>query len=628
MKYRREIDGLRAVAVLPVIFYHAELEAFSGGFVGVDVFFVISGYLITTIILTEKEKGTFSLVKFYERRARRILPALFFVMLCCLPFAWLWLLPNHLKEFSQSLTAVSLFSSNILFWRETGYFATAAELKPLLHTWSLAVEEQYYVLFPLFLMLTWRLRKRLIFCALMGLSIVSLAIAHWGAYNDAKAAFFLLPTRGWELAIGALIGFYFLYRKEQAELIASHKVTSEGLGFIGLALICYSVFAFDKSTPFPSFYALIPTVGTALIIVFSTSKSLVGRLLGTKLMVGIGLLSYSTYLWHQPLLVFERHRSQNDLSISLLLTLSALSIVLAYVSWRFVEMPFRNKNAISSKNIFLFAFLGSVFFFAIGLAGLCTNGFDSRYTLDDLKLVEQTHNQYSYVWNRMHELNLRDFENGDKAKILIVGDSYAGDLLNALYESKLDANIDMSTWTIPARCGNLYLPYDFTSSFDFVDKKMCIETNWYNNNNVRSLMHKADQVWLVSHWKFWQAPLISESVDNLVGEFGNKFFVFNRKISVEINYHDLLKTPATDRPSLLNKSKDEIVKINDLLKKSIDPKMLIDVYSLFCDSDNLCHIFNSAAELLTFDGVHLTQYGAQYYGKKLKANTQISGLLQ
>lgn len=160
MEYRREIDGLRALAVIPVILFHAGFQAFSGGFVGVDVFFVISGYLITSIILIEKQANTFTLSGFYERRARRILPALFVVMFACLPFAWLWLMPADMKDFSQSLMAVSGFASNVLFWQSSGYFQTAAELKPFLHTWSLAVEEQYYVLFPIFLLLSWKLGKR------------------------------------------------------------------------------------------------------------------------------------------------------------------------------------------------------------------------------------------------------------------------------------------------------------------------------------------------------------------------------------------------------------------------------------------------------------------------------------
>jgi peptidoglycan/LPS O-acetylase OafA/YrhL len=208
MKYRKEIDGLRALAVLPVILFHAGFTTFSGGFVGVDIFFVISGYLITTIIVDEMEKGKFSLFNFYDRRARRILPALFFVMLCTLPFAWFWMLPRDLKSFSESLVAVPLFASNILFYLTSGYFDTASVLKPLLHTWSLAVEEQYYVLFPLFLMLAWKLGKKWIISLLLLIAIVSLLAAQWGSPTHPSFTFYLLPTRGFEILIGALISFY------------------------------------------------------------------------------------------------------------------------------------------------------------------------------------------------------------------------------------------------------------------------------------------------------------------------------------------------------------------------------------------------------------------------------------
>jgi peptidoglycan/LPS O-acetylase OafA/YrhL len=180
LKYRAEIDGLRALAVVPVILFHAGFEFFSGGFVGVDVFFVISGYLITTILIDDIEKNRFSLVNFYERRARRILPVLFFVMFVCVPFAWMWMLPSQMKDFSQSLIAVSFFASNILFWRESGYFDAAAEEKPLLHTWSLAVEEQYYVLFPIFLFFAWRYGKNKVFWMLVVFSAFSLALSEWG----------------------------------------------------------------------------------------------------------------------------------------------------------------------------------------------------------------------------------------------------------------------------------------------------------------------------------------------------------------------------------------------------------------------------------------------------------------
>jgi len=220
LKYRAEIDGLRALAVIPVILFHAGFEWFSGVFVGVDVFFVISGYLITTIIISEMAEGKFSMVNFYERRARRILPALFFVMAACLPFAWLWLTPSDLKDFGQSLIAVSFFSSNMLFWLESGYFDTAAELKPLLHTWSLAVEEQYYILFPIFLMLTWRLGVKWISIILSFVFLLSLGLAVLGtqyATNPqiTSGTFFLLPTRGWELLVGVFAAFYLKYKPIQ-----------------------------------------------------------------------------------------------------------------------------------------------------------------------------------------------------------------------------------------------------------------------------------------------------------------------------------------------------------------------------------------------------------------------------
>ena len=208
MTYRREIDGLRALAVLPVILFHAGFPTFSGGFVGVDVFFVISGYLITSIILAERQAGTFTLVGFYERRARRILPALFVVMGVCSVFSWLWLLPSDMKMFSQSLVAVPAFASNILFYLTSSYFEPAAELKPLLHTWSLSVEEQYYLLYPIMLLIAWRFGKRWIVAVLILLTGMSLAAAHYGSTTDPSFTFFLLPTRGWEILIGALVGFY------------------------------------------------------------------------------------------------------------------------------------------------------------------------------------------------------------------------------------------------------------------------------------------------------------------------------------------------------------------------------------------------------------------------------------
>jgi len=282
MKYRPEIDGLRALAVIPVILFHAEFNLFSGGYVGVDIFFVISGYLITTILIEDIENNRFSIVNFYERRARRILPALFFVIFLCIPFAWIWMLPNEIKNFAQSIVAVSLFASNIQFWRESGYFDSEAKDKPLLHTWSLAVEEQYYLLFPIFLILVWQFGKNRVFWILFFMAIISLLFSEYGWRKNPNANFYLAPFRFWEIFVGALTAFI-----AQKYGVIKNNV----LALIGLSAIILSFFIYDQKTPFPSLYTLLPVLGVVLIILFANQHTLVGGLLSTKVFVGIGLIS-------------------------------------------------------------------------------------------------------------------------------------------------------------------------------------------------------------------------------------------------------------------------------------------------------------------------------------------------
>ena len=273
MNYRAEVDGLRALALIPVCFFHAGFEIFNGGFVGVDIFFVISGYLITTILIEDLENKRFSLIKFYQRRARRILPALFSVITTCIPFAWLWMTPRQIEEFSQSLIAVTLFSSNFLFWHKSGYFESGAEEQPLLHTWSLAVEEQYYVLFPIFLLAFWRLGKTKIFWIIVLLVVSSLILSEWGWRNSPKANFYLAPTRAWEILAGSMVAFLIWGKKVQ---------DNNTLSFIGLALIILAIFVYDESTPFPSVYTVLPVAGVTLVLLYAGQKTLVAKLLSAK----------------------------------------------------------------------------------------------------------------------------------------------------------------------------------------------------------------------------------------------------------------------------------------------------------------------------------------------------------
>lgn len=451
MGYRREIDGLRALALLPVMLFHAGFETFGGGFVGVDVFFVISGYLITNIILVELEQGRFSIVNFYERRARRILPALFLVMLVCIPFAWLWLLPLDMKDFSRSLVAVSVFASNILFWRGSGYFDTAAEHKPLLHTWSLAVEEQYYVLFPLFLMLIWRLGRRWVLVSLSLICAISLTLAQYGAYAAPAAAFFLLPTRGWELLIGAFAAIHL----SAPNRAGFSKRLSETGGWLGLVLILLAVFAYSKATPFPSLYALAPTVGTVLVILFATQRTMVGRFVGNQAFVGLGLISYSAYLWHQPLFAFYRHMALAEKNQFAFCFLSVLALVLAFLSWRYVERPFRTKGKFSRGQVSIFAVSGSVFFIAFGYIGYKSDGFEFRWErvlsgdVGQFEFYQYMRQKYfdcepksvseqALIWNGF--LRCKQSKAGSP-DVVLLGDSHAEHLFLGIAEYKSDRNI-------------------------------------------------------------------------------------------------------------------------------------------------------------------------------------------
>ncbi len=366
--YRPEIDGLRTVAVVPVVLFHAGYSFFSGGYVGVDVFFVISGYLITGILMRDLADGRFSLLRFYERRARRILPALFVVMLASLAVATIWLPPEDMRVFARSVVAVVFFASNIFFWRTTGYFDGNAEERVLLHTWSLAVEEQFYLFFPLLLFALWRFGPRMLMAAFVALALLSLGLSEWGWRNEPGANFYLLPTRAWELLAGSICALVERRRALPAPAMP---------GIIGLAMIVASILAYDASTPFPSVFALLPVGGTVLVILFARPGTPAGRLLSTGPMVGIGLVSYSAYLWHQPLFAFARHLSYYAPAPATMGALTVLTFLLAWATWRWVEAPFRKGSRarpLTRAHIFAASAAASVAFAAVGIAGHVTDG--------------------------------------------------------------------------------------------------------------------------------------------------------------------------------------------------------------------------------------------------------------
>jgi peptidoglycan/LPS O-acetylase OafA/YrhL len=336
--YRPDIDGLRAIAVISVIAYHIGSSTFTGGFVGVDVFFVISGYLISSIILKEVRAGSFTIVKFYERRAKRILPALAGILAFCYLIGILILSPKELRDLCRNAIATILSCSNILFWWKTNYFSPSADQNPMLMTWSLGVEEQFYLFFPPLLILLAKVAPRRQFAIVASIVMSSFAASVAVMHRSQSATFFLLPTRAWELGAGVLLSMAES-SDTAGDWAARRPWLANCMGALGLTMIAYPVIAYKSQTPFPGLTAIPPVVGAVLII--SARLSFANRLLSIRPLVFIGLMSYSLYLWHWPLLSFARISADRPITVSMAFAIALLSTGAAYLSYRFIEIPFR-----------------------------------------------------------------------------------------------------------------------------------------------------------------------------------------------------------------------------------------------------------------------------------------------
>jgi len=436
--YRSEIDGLRAIAVMPVVLFHAGLAGFDGRFVGVDIFFVISGYLITTILINDIESNCFSFLNFYVRRARRILPALFLVTTVCIPFAWFLMLPGQFKDFSQSLVAVSLFLSNVLFWLESGYFDTVAEFKPLLHTWSLSVEEQFYLIFPLFLTVAWRFGKNKAFILILVLSICSLLLSELLSRTSVSANYYLMPTRVWELFAGSITAFTI-----QRYGVIKNNICS----LFGITLIIISVITFDKHTPFPSLFTLIPVFGSVMVILFARHDTIVAKILSTKLLVGVGLISYSIYLWHQPVFAFTKLRYETISPLGILTLFLTISL-LAIFTYEYVEKPFRSK-IIPNRAIYVFSISGIIVLASLGLffsnMAFKLHPMAEIYRATERNMYETMKVDDCKSWfdirKEANSVEVFECENGHNSTVLLLGGSHALNLHNIFYDLNQEFNL-------------------------------------------------------------------------------------------------------------------------------------------------------------------------------------------
>lgn len=441
MQYRAEIDGLRAIAVLSVILFHAHLPWMKGGFAGVDVFFVLSGYLITGLLLEDLQAGRFSILAFYERRARRILPALVAMALTTFGLGFWLLTPQALADLSGSLGAVALFLSNFYFASQAGYFGADADGLALLHTWSLAIEEQFYLVFPvaLYLMRRWPRRRLAVVLALVGLA--SLAIAEIGGRIDPDRNFFFTLSRAWELLAGALVAL--------ARDLPGRR-QDDRLAALGLAAILASL-VFPVPATVPGLACVLPVAGTALVLHHASARGRVGRALAWGPLRGIGLISYSAYLWHQPVFVFARHLTPDPLTGLQLAGLILLTLALAALSWRFVEQPFRRRPrpALAARPaLFAASIAATAGLLALGGAGHVAQGWPALWAqrhpdrVDDLALITRAETRAAlpesdcrFVADDLGAKTLARIESCRATHgkgVLVLGDSHAIDLYASL----------------------------------------------------------------------------------------------------------------------------------------------------------------------------------------------------
>ncbi|NVO25221.1 acyltransferase family protein [Donghicola mangrovi] len=448
MTYRADIDGLRAIAVLSVLLFHLGVPLVPGGFAGVDIFFVISGYLITGILLRDMQAGQFSLLHFYRKRALRILPALCFVLLATVAVGSRILLPSEMAELGRSIVATMLFGANIYYWSTLDYFHPDAKENPLLHTWSLGVEEQFYILLPLLMWLCFRYTRQCVVPMLAATVAISFALSVFAVGPMPRASFYLLPTRFWELGAGALLA---------AMPLRLAPRWAEGAGMAGFALLVAGIFGLNETLPFPGAAALLPVAGAALLIA-AGGQGGIGRLLSKTAPVWIGQISYSVYLWHWPLIVFWKMRTDTDLTVPETAGLGAAAILFGALSTRFIERPFRNLPAGLTDGRILWPALVAVLA-GIGLGWGLSHMPSALRTYPTEVARLDTYGGYfdapdfkaDWRYDRCHlDPHSGGFEAYDQVtclkqderpSVLLFGDSHAAHIWRALSQARPDLNI-------------------------------------------------------------------------------------------------------------------------------------------------------------------------------------------
>jgi peptidoglycan/LPS O-acetylase OafA/YrhL len=623
LHYRADIDGLRAIAVLSVLAYHLRIGLFRGGFVGVDVFFVISGYLISSIILNDIASGKFSIATFYERRARRIFPALVVTLLSTSVLAYLYFLPAELVSFAKSLLAALFSASNFYFWKQSGYFSAPVETKPLIHTWSLAVEEQFYIFLPIFLVLAHRLFRRKLRLSIILIALFSLGMSTVGAFRDPTATFYLAHTRAWELLLGVLISLEVFPRI--LEPVLRNLVAAAGAGLILLAVV-----GFSSSTPFPGIAALAPCLGTAFVIVAGRSgSSLIGRALSLKPLIFVGLISYSLYLWHWPIIVFQGMEALPTSGASVRvakLVCVAVSFTAATLSWKYVELPFRtNRKRLPRARLFQSASLAAALVAAVGAAAIISGGLPTRYPLKAIQVASYLdYDSAKYFRDGTCFISsgykFSDFDvakcleqDSNRKQYLLFGDSHAAHLWYGLATTLTDVNVLQAT----ASGCKPFLEQPVLAGATCKRLMSYILTDYLPNHHV-------DRLLIAARWQHEDLLPLSRALD-WAKECGISVVLFGPMVQYDTALPRLLAFSIRGNDSAIpDEHRVDERWLDDAMSEMAVRKGVayVSLYRSLCGPRS-CAEFGANGVPLQFDYGHLTREGSVLVAERLRGSREL-----
>jgi peptidoglycan/LPS O-acetylase OafA/YrhL len=660
LNYQKEIDGLRAVAVISIILFHLDVSGFSGGFVGVDVFFVISGYLITRLIRVEvSETQGFSYSRFYLRRARRLFPSLFFTLCLSFIFAFLLFAPQDFQRFGGALIGSASGFSNFYFWSESGYFDVSADTKPLLHIWSLSLEEQFYILWPLlivFLLTKISKHKQRLGLLIIGISSLLLnfvltegrieifalfpsKVAHWFADGPATI-FYLMPFRVFEFAIGAILVWLIHLRPK-------NKQITEIFVLIGLSMIVYPVTQFTKDTLFPSYNALLPCFGAALII-HSGATQYTSRLLNNQIAVGIGLISYSLYLIHWPIIVFYKYLTFSELILTEQLTLFSCSIVAATLMYKFIEQPFRQKVSSPTAwsglrfscacvilSLLIILPSSNVWWNNAGPGEKVTSGWPWRSGV-----AEEYKAAACYFFYKDDHLHMCEFKTTSEYDFIIIGDSFGYHLYPGFQRLSKEFSKSFATFRTDKHC-NIFEQREYLSSYNCANRLSAIK-DFIASNKIKRVIISYNWISVLNFKKHADIGGATDKpqfiADSIKKFFDDKQFVGIKDIMLILNIPKYLKGLSPRKcntPTYIIQNRD-VGCISDKIEEyGMRRKMssgikkakfstsitFLDPFEAFCDETHCYHEIEDRgiSKFVYVNGDHLTSDSSIYFAEYFKS---------